>query len=170
MVRTLSIHTNAIEAHIIRCRLEYEGIPAFVAAEHHIWAMWSRSMALGGVQVQVPSSYYDSAQEIIDNIASGKYESKLIISEQIPSVCICPRCESENIKVINWPWKYALVVVFMLSIPLPYTRYMRKCNACSNIWIVHEQRGVPVYVIFIMLLIINLSLIVLVSLAFISLY
>jgi hypothetical protein len=158
MIRTVSTHTNPIEAHITRCRLEYEGIPAFVATEHHIWAMWSRSVALGGVKVQVPSSYYDSAQEIVANIIAGEYESELYESDQSPSVCVCPKCELENLKAVNWPWKLALVVVFMLVIPLPYTMHMKRCNQCSYIWIAHEQRGVPIYVIFITLLVITASL------------
>ncbi len=159
MIKTVSTHTTGIEAHIVRCRLEYEGIPAFVAFEHHIWAMWTHSVALGGVRVQVPSSHFDSAQTIVSNISTGVYESELNMDEQIPDKSICPSCNSEVIMDINWPWKTALAVLFILSMPFPYTRHMKKCSVCSHRWIAHEQRGYPLYVIFILLIIIAATLI-----------
>ena len=152
MISTVSTHTTAIEAHIVRCRLEYEGIPAFVAFEHHIWAMWSRSVALGGVRVQVPSSCLKAAQTIVGNISNGEYESELNTDELKPQLCTCPSCDSEETESINWPWKTALLILFTLSIPLPYTRHLNKCIACSHIWIAHKQRGYPLYVILIILL------------------
>lgn len=44
---------SPIEAHILAGRLEAEGISAFVAHEHHVWANWFMSNALHRVKVQV---------------------------------------------------------------------------------------------------------------------
>ncbi len=158
MISTVSTHTTGIEAHIVRCRLEYEGIPAFVAFEHHIWAMWSRSVALGGVRVQVPSSCLESARIIVSNISAGEYVSELNTNELKEGQSTCPSCDSGEIKPVNWPWKTALLVLFILSVPLPYTRHLNKCEACSHQWIAHEQRGYPLYIILITLIIIATSL------------
>lgn len=68
MNRTISIYTTAIEAHIVKSRLEFEGIPAFVVFEHHVWADWSLSLALGGVRVQVPFSFVKEATQVIKKI------------------------------------------------------------------------------------------------------
>ncbi len=159
MMTTVSTHTNGIEAHIVRCRLEYEGIPASVAFEHHIWAMWTRSLALGGVRVKVPNVYFESAQIIVSNIMTGVYESELDIEELKPELSTCPGCYSEDIKTVNWPWKTALLMLFIFNVPLPYTKYLQKCGACSHLWIAHEQRGFPLHVILIIFLISTASFI-----------
>ncbi len=161
MIRTVSTFTTGIEAHIVKCRLEYEGIPAFVAFEHHIWAMWSRSVALGGVRVQVPTAYLETAKVIVRKINAGEYESELNTDELKPEFCSCPNCDSEDIKTVNWSWKTALLVIFLFSVPLPYTRHQYRCNACSHIWVAHDQRGYPLYVILSILLVFAASSILL---------
>ncbi len=65
MLKTAATFTNPIEAHIVRGRLECEDIAAFVAHEHHIWAKWSLSHALGGVKVQVARSNLQKALVVI---------------------------------------------------------------------------------------------------------
>ncbi len=154
MIRTVSTHTTGIEAHIVRCRLEHEGIPVFVAFEHHVWAEWPLSVALGGVRVQVPNSYYESAQTIVNNIIAGKYESELNTDELQPNLPTCPYCTSGAVEEVSWPWKVALLLLFMLNMPMPYTKHKKKCALCCNTWIAHEQRSYPIYVIFIVLIII----------------
>ena len=145
---TVSTYTNAIEAHITRGRLEVEGVPAFVAFEHHIWMRWTLSVALGGVLVQVPPSYVDKAAEIITNINTGKYESAL--EEEIASSdpINCPCCSSERTVRVNWPWKAALLAMFLLAIPIPYTQHLMKCETCSHTWVASEQRGYSLSVRF----------------------
>ncbi len=152
MIRTVSTHTTGIEAHIVRCRLEYEGIPAFVAFEHHVWAMWSHSVALGGVRVQVPHAFFENAAQVVNNINTGKYESELKTDELEPATCSCPSCNSKTLSVINWPRKIALVVVFLFSVPIPYTRHLTKCNNCAHTWVATEQRPYPLYVMFCVLI------------------
>ena len=58
-----------IEAHILRTRLEAEGIPCLIANEHVVNAnpLWSN--ALGGVQVQVRREDAELAAEIMRDIA-----------------------------------------------------------------------------------------------------
>jgi hypothetical protein len=146
MIHTVSTHTTAIEAHIVRGRLECEGIPAFVAFEHHIWAKWSLSVALGGVRVQVPFSYLKEAIQVVENINCNKY--KIELEEEISSsdAISCPKCGSEATYPLNWSWKVALVVIFLFSVPLPYTHQHMKCGKCSHAWVASEQREYPFYV------------------------
>ena len=53
MLITVATFTDPLEAHIVRGRLEAEHIECFVMHEHHIWANWFLSTALGGVKLQV---------------------------------------------------------------------------------------------------------------------
>jgi hypothetical protein len=51
-------------------RLETEGIPVFLASEHHVWMNWSYAQALGGIQLRVSPQNLTAAQEIL-KIAGG---------------------------------------------------------------------------------------------------
>jgi hypothetical protein len=46
-------------------RLETEGIPVFLASEHHVWMNWSYAQALGGIQLRVSPQNLTAAQEIL---------------------------------------------------------------------------------------------------------
>lgn len=160
MNRTVSTHTTAVEAHIVRGRLEIEGVPAFVAFEHHIWTNWSISVALGGVRVQVPFRYFEKAAQVIENINSGKYESELEKEFSQSEPISCPRCNSKFSTLVNWPWKLSLVTVFMFSVPIPYTQHLMMCGVCSHTWVASEQRGYPLYVPIFAVLVISLLMFV----------
>lgn len=163
MYQTVSSHTTPIEAHIIRCRLEHEGIPAIIAFEHHIWADWSLSVALGGVRIQVPSIYVVQALSVIENIRLGKYINELE-EDQKPYITTCVKCGSSNIHPMDWSWKISLLILFLYSLPIPYSSHLIRCRTCSHIWTNKQERGYPLYIvasiIFILLGIILLGYII----------
>ncbi len=143
MNTTVSTHLTAIEAHIIRGRLEAEGVPAFVLYEHHIWMTWTLSVALGGVRVQVPALCFEKATEILTNIKTGKYQSELDEVMASSEPVQCPTCGSVKTELVDWPWKMALLAMFLFSLPVPYTQHLMKCETCAHTWIAQEQRGDP---------------------------
>lgn len=53
----VSVHTIAMDAHIIKRRLEAEGIPAYLTDDQYITMDWMFSQALGGVKVRAPNAY-----------------------------------------------------------------------------------------------------------------
>lgn len=147
MNQTVSTHTTAIEAQIVRGRLEFEGIPAFIVFGNHVWADWSLSVALGGVRVQVPFSCVQEAMEVIENITSGKYKQELEEEILCSKPTGCPKCDSLLLIPVNWPWKFSLVMIFLFFVPIPYTRHLMKCGKCAHQWLATEQRGYPLYVL-----------------------
>jgi hypothetical protein len=153
MIKTVSTHTTGIEAHIVKCRLVHEGIPSLVAFEHHVWADWSLSVALGGVRVQVPEPYIEEARAVISDIINGRYEKELESEESVSDGNGCLTCTSTQTERVNWPWKAALLAIFLLALPIPYTTHYMRCDTCSSRWIATEQRGHPLYAIFAMLLV-----------------
>ncbi len=146
MYTLISIHTTPIEAHIIKGRLEAEGISGVVLFEHHIWAQWSLSHVLGCVRLLVPASMVESAYEILHGINSGEFE-QLVTAEQGNSRLACPRCDSSNTGVHAWVWKLALVLLFTISLPFPYSSHLYSCDDCKHSWIAHDQRPYPLPVI-----------------------
>ena len=63
--------TNPLEAHILGGRFEAEGIPAFILFEHHVWAKWTLSNALGGVRLLVPQEKRSAARQVISDVNAG---------------------------------------------------------------------------------------------------
>src|SRR5690242_14994107 len=84
------------QAHMLRGRLEAEGIPAFLQHEHLIGMNWPWSTALGGVQVQVPELVAAEAARIEQRCRSGEYAEEL--REEVGALddIHCPRCGSRD--------------------------------------------------------------------------
>lgn len=143
MLKTVASYTNPIEAHIVRGRLECEEILAFVSHEHHIWANWSLSQALGGVKIQVVSEHVDNAIAVISDINSGKYLETMEEPENYDCDLSCAHCNSSNISTVSWPWRLSLVMLFVTMLPLPYTTKLLKCGACNRSWINRQDRAYP---------------------------
>ena len=53
------------EAHVLRTRLEWAGIPCFIVDEYIVTTNWLLCNAVGGVKLQVKASDAQSAMEII---------------------------------------------------------------------------------------------------------
>lgn len=143
MLVTVDRYSNPLEAHIVRGRLEAEGITAFVAHEHHVWAKWTIALALGGVKIQVKGEDVGNSLKILENLRNGEYLLGEVESSDY--ISLCPKCGDANKERINWQWKLALFVLILTSIPLPYSIYRSRCSACSHVWNQKELRGYPIW-------------------------
>ena len=134
MIATLAKFLDPWEAHVVRARLEADGIPATVAFANHAIANWPMSLALGGTVVQVPANFLAQSQQILANYHAGTLEDELndAIGSQREH---CPRCGSNNFKR-TLPWRkrlYAtLIVLFVAVFPVKHT--MLVCRACGCRW------------------------------------
>lgn len=68
---TVARSLNTSTMHILRARLEAEGIPAFVADGNMNQVVSLLSVATGGARLQVPSAFAEAARKIIAAINSG---------------------------------------------------------------------------------------------------
>lgn len=127
---TVASYTDAVQAHLARGRLDAEGIPATVAHEHHIWANWMLSNALGGVKVQVPFSFRERAKDILGRHDRGEYELPTSETDREH----CPNCGSAAIKENKTTWKIAFLGLFLFHVPLPFRRGRYECKACAHWW------------------------------------
>ncbi len=146
MYTTIATCDNPLEAHIIRGRLEFEGMPTILAFDQHIWANWSFSLALGGVRLQVPSTYSEEAKEVLLEIRAGSFEQSL--NQKFPKVktMSCPQCGCGEISRVTWLRDAALTLGTLFAFPIPYTNYLMQCSDCSRIWIHSSNRGNPLYI------------------------
>ena len=136
MLKTIATFTSPWEAHIAKGRLEAEGIPAFIAHEHHIWANWIYSQALGGVKVQVPEVHALEAARVMREHLSGAFESDLSVEAVVESIDTCPNCGSQRVRS-RYAWHLILLLVLTLGLFLiiwPPRREIHRCLECGHHW------------------------------------
>jgi hypothetical protein len=131
---TVATFSQPTEAHILKGRLEAEGIPCFLGDEHIISAQPLYSVAVGGVKLQVTEGDVEEALEMLARIQGGT--SEYIIDDNIelapPSqvyldATACPICESEKIAPKGF---FARV----LGITLPFVARRYGCQSCGYTW------------------------------------
>lgn len=133
---TVGAYNNPLEAYLARGRLEVEGIAAFLAHEHHVWANWVYSQALGGVKVQVVAEDAKRAAEILDAHNKGEYEESLGRVVTGIDENTCPGCGSRDFKS-KFPAGILLLVVItfgLASIIFPPRRDRHSCLQCGRKW------------------------------------
>ena len=124
---TICRFTDPIQAHIVKGRLEAEGVYSCLANEHHIWAKWTISNALGGVELQVYNEDKEIGLGIIDAIYAGEFELE---DDHI----ICEKCASILTKRNRLSYKIAFFSFFTFGIPLPFTNRKYICKKCGHRW------------------------------------
>lgn len=115
---------HPIEAHIAAGRLTSEGVPVNLVGIHHASANWLIAPALGGIRLQVPAAFVDSARSIL----AAESAIETIESET------CPQCGSADSSTATNAWKVSLLALHLFSIPLPWRSDRRLCNECSTVW------------------------------------
>lgn len=116
---------SAIQANLIKTKLESEGITCFLANENFANLMPHYYTLMGsGVIIKVPESEVSSAQEVLERCFPSK------------SNPICPNCGSKNLtyglgrnKMKKW-----MVVLMSIFVFMPFSNIdmFFKCNDCST--------------------------------------
>ena len=140
----VSTHTVAIDAHIVKGRLEAEGIPAFIEDDQYITMDWFLSSALGGVKVSVPEAYRDAALEIVQGTENDEYQISLLDSEAlaeepaanyVPEVPLeCPECHGYKISKLEWMRHLSLIVVYFIHAPIAFSQRYYSCDDCGHVF------------------------------------
>jgi hypothetical protein len=153
MLITVATFTNPLEAHIVRGRLQAEHIETYVAHEHHIWANWFLSTALGGVKLQVKPEDVPRAREILRREQAGDYQALVAdVAEENPvPQPTCPRCHSVDITPEQSSSHLSLLIVWLSGIPFPYSSVKMTCRNCGYSWINREEQAYPVLVRFLVI-------------------
>jgi hypothetical protein len=107
MYLTVAAYTDPILAHIVRGRLEAEGLDAWVADEHTVLADWYMRQALGGAKVRVAVAQFAQAREIVRAIDSGDF-----VLEESEGRMPPPCRESLSSRIA-----YAMLFTFYLPVP-----------------------------------------------------
>lgn len=134
---TINSYSEPLEAHIVKGRLEAEGIPTYIAHEHHISVAWYLSNALGGVKIQVHKQDYKKAINILKSLRNGEFEEELKKETKVSESNICPNCGSANCLS-----KFSLPLLFLVwfsiglaVIVFPIHRNKHTCVECGCKWV-----------------------------------
>ena len=133
---TVTSHTSPWEAHITKGLLESEGITVQLANEHVVWADWSFSNAVGGVQVQVAETDVVRAQAILQTLEDGAYETALKAEQPAIEDNQCPQCQSKDFDS-HFPNHLLLLVAMTLGICgviFPLRKELHQCRFCGLKW------------------------------------
>lgn len=139
----VSAHSIAMDAHIIKGRLEAEGIPAYLQDDQYITMDWLLSNALGGVKVCVPSEYEEAALQVLQDTEDNDYQLSQLDDSFTPEQAesylpeeplLCPACHSDNISRLGWSRKISLVMLIFTHFPLPFTKRHYECNDCGKVF------------------------------------
>jgi hypothetical protein len=164
MLITIATFTNPLEAHIVRGRLQAEGIETWVAHEHHIGANWFLSTALGGVKLQAKPEDAQRAGEILRREQAGDYEALVTdnLTETPEPRRACPVCRSMDIHPVRRSGRVALIIVWLSSLPLPYSGISMTCRNCGHSWVNREEQAYPVSTRFIVIALLALLFLLLI--------
>jgi DNA-directed RNA polymerase subunit RPC12/RpoP len=132
MLETVAIFRDPWEAHMLRMRLEAEGMPAFVAYEFHIGNNWLWSTALGGVRVQVWHHLAKDAWDVWQRCRNGEFRHDLVAEFGDIDDPHCPHCGSTELKKRRSVAMIALVVAALFILSMPAWGWVYVCKKCGT--------------------------------------
>lgn len=126
---TVDLFFHPTDAHIAAGRVESEGIPVFLLGINHASVNWLLSIALGGIQLQVPAQFVADARTMLTEFGPGEDNSE----DQ------CPECASTNIWTASISWKIAFLAIHLFSLPVPWRNKKQYCSSCGAKWDVEDD-------------------------------
>ncbi len=133
---TLIVFDNIIEAHLVKSKLESEGITAYLFDENINTMYPLYNIATGGIKLKTDEADVEKAQKILTEINNNQY------SDTNNQILSCPECGSKdlynNFKSMKGIKGIFSAVFSFLSMTFPiYYKVVYKCKSCG-----HEFRPV----------------------------
>jgi hypothetical protein len=122
-------------AHIIRTRLEANGIPCFIADENTIGANPLYNQAVGGVKLKIFERDAVRCEEILNAEGDLHEQDHFEIDNETNTYVVCPYCSSTNVINIaedknkgEWP-----ILNSIINLANPFQSQMNwRCNNCQR--------------------------------------
>ncbi len=132
---TFASYYDPMLAHIIRTRLEANGVACFVADENTIGANPLYNQAVGGVKIKIFERDLERCREILATEGDLHEKDHFEIDNDSNTYVVCPYCASTNVSNIaedlnkgEWP-----VLSSILNLANPFQTQMNwRCNNCQR--------------------------------------
>jgi hypothetical protein len=130
---TFEQYYDPMLAHIVRTKLEDEGIPCFLADENVIAANPVFNQAVGGIKLKIFERDLERCREIMAQTGDLHEQDHFEIDEETNSLAVCPFCGSSNVRFgpateKKVHWLTTLVSAALLIFPF----YANKAWHCFN--------------------------------------
>ena len=127
---TLKTFDNSIDAHILKARLENEGIDCYLFDENIVSLNPLYNITVGGIKLKINETNLCKAQEIILEIENTP------LTNQKEEVIHCPNCHSTNLYLNHRSMKgisgiLSAILAFILSIFPIYFKTVYRCKDCN---------------------------------------
>lgn len=128
---TVKVFNTAIDAYIIKSRLENEGIECFIIDEHIVTQDPLLNYAVGGIKLKVYQKDQAKANEILREIKETPY------LDEEDKVILCPNCASTDIISGHHSMKgikgfISMFVSFLFMIFPINNNPVYRCNSCGE--------------------------------------
>ncbi len=135
MLTTVARFRDPWEAHMLRGRLEAEGIPATLEQEYLVSSYWPLSTAFGGVKVMVPRARVQDAHAIEQECVRGEY--KALLRDELGDLddVQCPQCGSAHFsKRRTLPQILLSVILVTFAVMTPPWTWICTCKNCGTVF------------------------------------
>lgn len=128
---TFKTFDNSIDAHILKIKLESEGITCFLFDEHMVSVNPLYSQLIGGIKLKINEEDLIHAKNIVLELEQTPYTTE---DEQ---VIACPKCQSVRIESGYRSMRsvgavISAIVSFLLVVFPLYRKSVYKCLDCGN--------------------------------------
>ncbi|TPE43537.1 putative signal transducing protein [Pontibacter mangrovi] len=137
---TIATFNDLTEAHILKGRLEAEGILCFLGDEHIVGVQPFYSVAVGGVKLKVTEADVMEAKAILARIQEGSGHFDYDTIEMAPPMqehtaqLTCPACGSDHVAVEKYNKSVFSISYLLLGFPVPFMSRKYKCYDCGHLW------------------------------------
>lgn len=128
---TFKTFDNSIDAHILKIKLESEGITCFLFDEHMVSVNPLYSQLIGGIKLKINEADLTHAKNVVLELEQTPYTTE---DEQ---VIACPKCQSVRIESGHRSMRsvgavISAIVSFLLVIFPLYRKSVYKCLDCGS--------------------------------------
>lgn len=135
---TLKVFDNSIEAHLLKTRLESEGINCYLLDDNMVSLNPLYNISVGGIKLRINKNDFEEALAIVREIESTP------VTDERNNVVKCPNCNSTQLysdfkSIKDLKSFLATIVSFIFMVlPLHYKRVYR-CKECETEFKVEEN-------------------------------
>jgi hypothetical protein len=136
---TLRSFDNYVTAHIVKSRLEAEGIVCTLKDEHTVIMQWTWANAIGGIKLQVLEREQERAEEILRQTEEEALAERETVgfweedTEQLdPGNRVCIHCGSRNTRKDDYEKKPAILSWLLLGFPILFRSDKWHCFHCGE--------------------------------------
>lgn len=128
---TLKTFDSSIKAHLLRTKLESEGIPAYVLDENVVWLNPLFSNGIGGIKVSIDEEDLEASKKILAQVENTP------LTNEKGEVIKCPNCGAQDFitgfnSIKSIAGMLSMLTSFILMIFPIYVEYIYKCKDCDK--------------------------------------